>query len=202
MQRAVSEESKLALRRAMMSVRASLSPAQSGFWSGLIQDAVLRFPLYLAASEVALYSPIENEVSTNIILAHALESQKRVFYPRIGDDNTGWFFQVSAEAELQSGRFGIREPVELNPLAGSGQEDRDDRVVFVPGVAFDLRGSRLGRGGGWYDRMLSALKGHGLFVGLAFELQIVDQVMAETWDQKVHYLITEKRVIDCGISVP
>jgi 5-formyltetrahydrofolate cyclo-ligase len=54
------------------------------------------------------------------------------------------------------------------------------------------------RGGGWYDRVLSGLGNRGFFVGLAYECQLVDDLPAESWDQKVHLLITEKNQIDCG----
>jgi len=59
----------------------------------------------------------------------------------------------------------------------------------------------LGRGGGAYDRMLTALKRQATFVGLAFELQILERLPTDEWDQQIHYLITEKRIIDCGTSV-
>jgi 5-formyltetrahydrofolate cyclo-ligase len=55
----------------------------------------------------------------------------------------------------------------------------------------------LGRGGGWYDRLLARLS--GIFIGLAYEFQLVKKLPAEKWDRKVHYIITENRVIDCGI---
>jgi 5-formyltetrahydrofolate cyclo-ligase len=71
-------------------------------------------------------------------------------------------------------------------------------IVFVPGVAFDTRGQRLGRGKGWYDRLLRQLGGNTVFVGLGYEFQIVEEVPTESWDEKVHYVVTEERVIDCA----
>jgi 5-formyltetrahydrofolate cyclo-ligase len=76
--------------------------------------------------------------------------------------------------------------------------DKDVLVVFVPGVVFDLCGNRLGRGGGWYDRILAQLN-RGVFVGLAYDFQVVEKLAAEEWDRKVHFVITENRVIDCGV---
>ena len=75
------------------------------------------------------------------------------------------------------------------------------RTESYKGFLFDIGGHRLGRGGGAYDRMLTALKRQATFVGLAFELQILERLPTDEWDQQIHYLITEKRIIDCGTSV-
>lgn len=200
MQRAVLEESKPSLRRRLLSARKSVSPVQHRSWSGLIQESALRFAPYLAAAEVALYSPIDTEVDTKAILAHALTSKKAVFFPKIGSDNSGWFFQVAAETDLIPGRFGIAEPAAGLPLPIRDQERAQDTIMFIPGIAFDIGGHRLGRGGGAYDRMLTALKRRATFVGLAFEMQILEGLPTEEWDQRIHYVITEKRIIDCSAS--
>ncbi|MGN6733095.1 MAG: 5-formyltetrahydrofolate cyclo-ligase [Candidatus Binatia bacterium] len=200
MQRAVLEESKPSLRRRLLSARKLVSPAQRRSWSGLIQESALRFAPYLAAAEVALYSPIDTEVDTKAILAHALTSKKAVFFPKIGPDNSGWFFQVKAETDLIPGRFGIAEPAAGLPLPIRDQECAQDTIMFIPGIAFDIGGHRLGRGGGAYDRMLTALKRRATFVGLAFEMQILEGLPTEEWDQRIHYVITEKRIIDCSAS--
>ncbi len=191
------EESKNLLRRRMVSRRQSLAPAWCLSWSQVIQLAALKSPQYLAARKVALYSPIENEVDTNAILTDALENDKKVFYPRTNNGNLPWFFQISSPTELRAGRSKIPEPPGVNALS---LEDLQNLIVFVPGVAFDLRGHRLGRGNGWYDRILPVFKDQGVFVGLAYEFQVVDQLATETWDQQVHYIITEERIIDCDAS--
>jgi 5-formyltetrahydrofolate cyclo-ligase len=73
-------------------------------------------------------------------------------------------------------------------------------TIFVPGVAFDMQGNRLGRGRGWYDRLLQQAGERAAIVALAYEFQIVDAVPAGPGDQKVNYVITEKRVVDCGTA--
>jgi 5-formyltetrahydrofolate cyclo-ligase len=199
MQGAFLEEFKSDLRRAMLSRRKSHAPANCYLSSRLIQSQVLRLPPYLAAKAVALYSPIENEVDTAAILADALERKKQVLYPRIGDEDRPCFFEISSPRELCPGRFGILEPAGAKYASLALLENL---IIFVPGVAFDLRGHRLGRGGGWYDRLLKSLKSQALFVGLAYEFQLVERVATAKWDQDVHYVITEERVIDCGVSTP
>ena len=190
-------ESKNSLRAAALAQRGLLSKAESLSRSRSIQAQVLQFPLYLMRRSVAVYSPIQNEVETGDIQDHALLTGKRVFYPRCTADNDLELVEISSATELGLGRFGILEPTGDRRLSRQGHEQL---VVFVPGVAFDVRGNRLGRGKGWYDRLIEKL-GRATFVALAYDFQIVDAVPAEDWDQRVHYLITERRIIDCG-SMP
>jgi 5-formyltetrahydrofolate cyclo-ligase len=77
------------------------------------------------------------------------------------------------------------------------KREHEGLVVFVPGLAFDLQGHRLGRGRGWYDRVLSLLGGGSKVVALAYEFQIIKELPAERWDQRVRHIISEKRIIDC-----
>jgi 5-formyltetrahydrofolate cyclo-ligase len=167
-------------------------------WSRSIQAKVLELPEYLAASSIALYCAIGNEVETRAIMTDALGRGKKVFCPQMGADHLALFARIFSETDLVSGSLGAPEPRDGVPLA---RQERDDVLVVVPGVAFDHCGNRLGRGGGWYDRALEWFDDRGVFVGLAYELQVVDSVPMEYWDKKVHYVITESRVIDCGIAL-
>src|SRR5206468_9474683 len=70
-----------------------------------------------------------------------------------------------------------------------------DGVLFVvPGVAFDRRGVRLGRGFGWYDRAL-AEHGRGARIGLGCDFQIVAELPEAPWDIRMHAVVSEARVI-------
>lgn len=188
-------EKKQSLRVQSLLRRESLSPFEFSHWGRLIQHKVLQFPPYLAAITVVLYSPIGNEVATETIRDHALKMNKKLFYPKLGGKQDLNLVQINSADELRQGSFGILEPVGDRILP---PQDQERLVVFVPGVAFDFKGNRLGRGWGWYDRALSSLEQGTKFVALAYEFQIMEQLPAEPWDRKVHHIITEKRVIDCG----
>jgi 5-formyltetrahydrofolate cyclo-ligase len=71
-------------------------------------------------------------------------------------------------------------------------------MVFIPGLAFDLEGNRLGRGRGFFDRFLKRLGERVPYVALAYDFQIMEGLPVEKWDERVHHIITEKRIIDCG----
>lgn len=68
-------------------------------------------------------------------------------------------------------------------------------AIFLPGLAFDLKGNRLGQGGGWYDRALEGLPAHVLCIGVAFDFQIGEELPREPHDQTVSILCTEQRIL-------
>jgi len=191
------EHSKSDLRRALLIRRKTHTSAECQAWSRSIQSQALRLPQYLGADAVALYRPIDNEVDTAAISRDALQRKKRVFYPKIRNDNVPDFLEVSSPSELSPGRLEVFESAGETPLEPTNFKNA---IIFVPGVAFDRRGHRIGRGGGWYDRLLRSLAHDGFFAGLAFEFQLVEGFAADHWDQRVHCIITEEQIIDCGLA--
>lgn len=195
MRRSVLAESRQSLRDGALVRRRDLAPVDCLSWSDSIQLTALKLVEYRRARAVALYSPVQNEVDTSTILGDALRLGKQVFYPKLSMAGDTGFARIRSSAELAVGRYGIREPVGnevLTPADGEGL------IVFIPGLLFDRQGHRLGRGGGWYDRVLNGLGNRGFFVGLAYEIQLVDDLPTESWDQRVHFIITEKNQLDCG----
>src|SRR5262245_51459344 len=181
MEGAVMEKDRSVLRREALSRRGSLSRATCRQWSDSIQSRALGLPQYLAAGIVLLYSPIQNEVETEAILEHALADGKKVFFPKLREQGEPAFVKISSRAEFLPGRFGVPEPVgDISLSTGAG----DRLAAFLPGVLFDSHGHRLGRGGGWYDRALLRLGGRGAFIGLAYEIQIVNDLPTASWDQR------------------
>jgi 5-formyltetrahydrofolate cyclo-ligase len=195
MRRSVSENSRQSLRYGALVRRRALAQIDCFSWSDSIQRTALKLVEYRSAGAVALYSPVHNEVETSAILSDALKLGKKVFFPKLSVAGGMGFARIHSSAELVVGRYGILEPVGNEVLAAAEVEGL---TVFVPGLLFDRQGHRLGRGGGWYDRVLKELGNRGFFVGLAYEIQLVDNLPSERWDQRVHFIITEKNRIDCG----
>ena len=67
-------------------------------------------------------------------------------------------------------------------------------LIVVPGLAFTRTGDRLGQGGGWYDRFLSARSRHAVAIGVGFDLQVVDELPVEEHDVRVDAVVTESSV--------
>jgi 5-formyltetrahydrofolate cyclo-ligase len=88
------------------------------------------------------------------------------------------------------------------PVGTPGVRMNDLDLLVVPGLAFDARGGRLGRGGGHYDRLLAARsgqKGHRpVLLGLGFEFQIVERVPTAAHDVRLDIVVTEERVLRAG----
>lgn len=187
-------ESKTALRVALLSQRNSLSTEKADSWSRSIQARLLETPLYQSASAIALYSSVQNEAATEKIRDHSLRSGKRVVYPRLVPNRSLEFVEIESATELVCGKLGIAEPVGDKVLSYSGELDL---LLIVPGVAFDPKGNRLGRGQAWYDRVIRQWGSRATPVGLAYEFQIIDRVPVDPWDEKVLFISTQERFIDC-----
>jgi 5-formyltetrahydrofolate cyclo-ligase len=143
-------------------------------------------PEWQAARRVALYVALPDELPTAALLRAVLDESRPLLLPRIAAGCLE-FARVTTPATLRPGAFGIAEPdPEVTATAL-----RSGDLVLVPGMAFDRRGGRLGRGGGWYDRALSsAVAGLQVF-GLGFAFQLVDRVPLEPHDRAVDAVVTD-----------
>ena len=195
MLRAVSSSNRRSLREAALVRRGGLAEEDCRRCSEKVQATALQLDEYRHANIVALYSPVQNEVDTSSILTHAIDSGRRVYYPKPSLAQSYSFAQIGSSAELvRAGPYGVLEPAGGELLSPS---DHDRVIVFIPGLLFDRWGNRLGRGAGWYDRALQGLSGRGVYVGLAYEFQLVEALSVQSWDQRVHIIITENNRIEC-----
>lgn len=145
--------------------------------------------VYRVATVVLGYLATGREVPTWPALEHALRSGKRTFVPSAA---TCWFAEYHSGAPLRLAAWRIAEPLGTPPFVAAGEVG----IVLVPVVAWDSVGRRLGRGAGWYDRVLPRLAMPRIGVGYDFQEQAC--VPTDTWDVRLDYVVTESRLIDCG----
>lgn len=145
---------------------------------------------YRAAKRIALYASFRNEVLTNGIFLHALSQGKEVFFPRVVRGVGLSFYRIEREGELSPGSYSI-----LEPQSGQEWDVRSMDLVVVPGVVFDVKGHRIGYGKGYYDRTLKDFRGS--VVGLAYEMQVLEEIPHYPHDVRIHLIVTEKRTIRC-----
>lgn len=147
---------------------------------------------FSSAETVALYRAIEGEVQTDEIFEEATSKGKRALYPRVEPGNKNLVFcEVTDLDDMPPGTWKIPEPPESARICPISEAD----LVVTPGVAFDRGGARLGQGGGFYDRMFKRLKPRAVRMGIAFDLQIVEQIPMGPHDEYLDCLATESGML-------
>ena len=132
-------------------------------------------------------------MQTLSLIEKALADKKEVYLPKVSTaSNQIEVFQISdANQDLKKGFYGILEPNQKKSV-----DPNQIDLFILPGLAFDLKGGRLGRGKGMFDQFLASLSDRKkAFIGLAFECQMVSKVPSEKHDIQVFQIITEKRIV-------
>ena len=152
--------------------------------SGAICDALIALSAWKEARLVGLFAPQSTEPDVELLWAAG--EAKSFCYPRVGESDALDFFCVPHRHELRPGRWKIREPAfvreEIVPL---GEID----LLLVPGVAFTRGGERLGRGGGYYDRLLASSELRATTIGVCFLAQLLPALPVEAHDARVSQVI-------------
>jgi 5-formyltetrahydrofolate cyclo-ligase len=146
-------------------------------------------PIWQEARCVLFYVPAGTEPDISPLLAQALAEGKTVAIPRYvsKEDHYDARQIKNLKRDLVAGQFSILEPRPGCPIVPLNQLD----LALVPGVGFDLSGCRLGRGKGFYDRLLGQVPGHKC--GLAFDWQIVKEIPWEPHDIRLNSILTPTR---------
>ena len=161
--------------------------------SHAIAQTVLMSDSFADACILHIYMATLTEVQTDTIIEEALHRGKRVVVPAIINNRINLVeIDDLHPMHFRVGPFGIREPL-CNPAREVKKETVD--LFIVPGVAYDKTGKRLGRGGGYYDRLLEGVTVP--IIGLSFEMQMVDDLPVESTDINMDQIITEERIIVC-----
>jgi len=176
------------LRATLIAERARLSTEERADRSRKIAERAVRLPFVSEARLVALYAPLGTEVDA-LEMARLLGSARTV-YPRAVRGAHRLAFARCAPRELVRGAFGAREP----PASAVGVELAEVDCVVLPGIGFSGLGHRLGRGGGFYDATLAGMP-TARRVGLAFEVQVLEEIPFEPHDARLDALVTESRTL-------
>lgn len=186
---------KAALRTAMRTALAAIKPDDAWWMSGNACRRIAEIPAWNAAKTVLVYAPLPDELNCTPAAMVALECGVRVCVPRVdwGHKRLEAVPITDFNADLLPDRHAVRSP---HPdLAAISPSEID--AVLVPGLAFDRTGLRLGRGGGFYDRLLSTSGIRAVKVGVAFGVQVVKAVPADARDVRVDWVLTEMETARC-----
>lgn len=169
----------------MLALRRRVDSAARREAGDAIARAVLGWPELRPGRTVVLYAALPDEVPTAGLIRELLRRGHPVLLPRAGPGDRLEFAACRETRLLVDGRWGIAAPPASEPTVYLSPGD----LVLLPGVAFDRKGGRLGRGGGWYDRSLPS-SARALF-GVAFRFQVVNSVPCTVLDRRMRGLFTE-----------
>ena len=149
-----------------------------------------------SVQSVALYLANDGELDPQILIQHCWEKGMTVYLPVLHPFATGRlaFFEYTKLTPMKKNRFGILEP-KLDVRTITKISDLD--VVFMPLVAFDTNGHRLGMGSGFYDRTLAKVGNSTKtqLIGLAHDCQQAEALTSQSWDIPLSKIVTPTRVI-------
>lgn len=181
------------LRKSIGTARSSLSKQEVINLSRAIAERA--YPLLCHAPKLAGYLALGCEVDVTALMIRCRNNAQTTYAPLVLQDHTMSFAPFDETTEMSSNKYGIKEPVvEASKCIQAGQLD----AALVPLLGFDSQCHRLGMGGGYYDRsfahrLTSAEK--PVLIGVAYELQGVEEIHSDWWDVPLDYVVTEKRII-------
>ena len=184
---------KRALRKEMLATLAAMSAEAVAAKSHQACRRVISLEEFRSAQTVMIYLPMPREMDTTALALTAWQDGKTVVAPRVlwGQRHMVPLLCRSLnDKDLSPGRFGVREPLEGEPWP---LEEID--LVVTPALAFDRRGHRLGRGGGFYDRFLASPLLKATACGLGFAEQVVDELPVADNDHRLDMLVTDQEVL-------
>lgn len=179
---------KEVLRARVRAARRALSPTAVDAASRQIAERVISLPEFSRARVVGCYVALPHEVQTADLIARCWRAGKKTCVPAFDATARGYLWAWLDDGEpMVKGPAGIPQPETMRKALPAELE-----LMVVPAVAFDRAGRRLGHGGGHYDRLLAQCP--GFKVGIAFEVQVVEEVPSRPHDVAVDVVVTERRV--------
>ena len=182
-------EAKKLLRVEVVGRILALSPIERQRQEARLLEIFADLPGWDGAKTVLMYaSALPEEINTRPYFRLALDRGKTLVLPVVNVKRKQLELRETTDPDRQlafAGRFGIPEP---QPQANLRAIDEIDWIL-TPGIAFDATGARLGRGGGYYDRLLSIAAKTTTTSAILFDEQWVDEVPVEPHDVRIHALL-------------
>ena len=141
---------------------------------------------------VMVYLSMKSEVETGELIETLFSQGRQIIAPVVGTKSGQLIPRCvqNLEKDLVKHHYGMLEPNENCPIFSPDKL----QLIFVPGIAFDLSGYRLGYGKGFYDRFLPSCP-NAVTAGIAFQAQLVEDTYPQPWDIPVHHIFTEEGIL-------
>jgi len=184
---------KTRLRQQLRQQRQTLSTIERDAAADMIARHALTLPQWSRLSSVAIYMAADGEADPQPLARRALEQGKHLFLPVIAADNTLRFARWEPGDSLIKNTFGIGEPaVHIERVTAASLD-----LICMPLVGWSSEGTRLGMGGGFYDRTLTNAS-DSIRLGLGYNFQHSADIPREQWDVGLHWVATESGLHRCS----
>ncbi|MDR1455802.1 MAG: 5-formyltetrahydrofolate cyclo-ligase [Tannerella sp.] len=180
------EEHKRQWRREMTALKKNCTDEAQRRYSREIWRRVEQLPLFRKSHCIACYHALPDEVQTATFLEKWRHS-RQILLPAVRDGEM-ILLPYRGEESLRKGAYHIMEPAGPDEKAFTEPE-----LIIVPGIAFDRRLNRLGRGKGYYDRFLS--RHPAAAIGVCFQFRLFDRIPVAGHDRKMTWIVTEEEII-------
>ncbi|MER2494199.1 5-formyltetrahydrofolate cyclo-ligase [Catenovulum sediminis] len=185
---------RVELRKHIRKMRRALSTEQQLTASHQIALQVKQLGLMNARCKIAAFIANDGEISPQDIIKDAWQLDASVYLPVLHPfaENHLAFFSFQENSKMRINKYNIPEPyISCPTICPVNELD----LVFVPLVAFDKQGNRMGMGGGYYDRTFAQVKNSKTrLIGLAHDCQCVEKLPVESWDVPLDMLITPSQI--------
>lgn len=179
---------KSIIRKEMKKKRNKLSNLQKEKLDSIVFQKVIESKEYNKADSIFIFVSYESEVDTHRIIKRALKDGKNICVPKVISKEDGMVaVGIHDFNELKNGAYGILEPENIKYKVEESSID----LCYIPGIAFDKKGGRVGYGGGYYDRFFEKLRKGSKKIALAYKFQILDEVPMEEHDMFIDGIISD-----------
>src|SRR3990167_243435 len=178
------------IRLMLREIRSRLSTSFQQKASQQVCNRIKQLEPYRYAKRIALYHAVEGEITLDNLWRSAPLQGKFCYFPALTSDKTLVFLPATPATSFRKNRYNIPEPdVDFSFAIGINEID----ILFLPLVAFDKHGTRLGMGAGYYDRTLTEQKSN-LLLGVAYDFQRESFIQPHEWDIRLHAVVTPSQI--------
>ena len=181
---------KKELRQQIKQLKAMTPVAVREVEADMVFNTIMKMPVWQRAQHILCYWSLHDELPTHETVNRWLAAGKNIYLPRVKGDDLEIVPYLGAESLDDNNKFHIGEPV------GEAVDASCLELIIVPAVALDNKRNRLGRGKGFYDRLLSSTPCPT--IGVACDFQLVDEVPVEPHDRPLDCVVTSDGVIAEG----
>ncbi len=179
------------LRRYLRKTRRHLSKFVQRQAAQKVLNRLIRSPQFIHAKHIGIYLHAFGEIHTHTIIERCFKLGKQVYLPAICDMNQQLVWIRISQHQYRNKRFAYHRLGMREPMTTRGTHVSKLDLLIMPLLACDHSGTRIGMGGGFYDRTLASAPGLPFRLGLAHDFQLLSQSLKrEKWDQPLDALIT------------